>query len=488
MMSPAELALGHFLETDDVHIPRIAELWELGPEDVVFDIGSGEGRFLRLLHKQTGCVGVGVEVLEAKHRLALEHNKGLIEDQKLFFISGFAEDLKVDGCNVTFEDPPGTFLTKMVTKVYLYQARLTGNAAAVNLVQTLLDGGATVITHTFLLSPDVLAYRDKSCPDTSTTEGLVASMLSGSNASMFHRYRGLNAEERAQMERAEMLENKCRELKIELDDVQKKISGKATSQRAQAAQKQVLQQHLIEARRSSDLARKKLEDLRSKPPEDPKPTTSPKHRRQVLESQLLGDESKKRMAMQEQLAAFEADVRGAAQDDLYTCLSCNWDNPSNRRTCEYCGESRGDGIVAWANSGEDWEDPVLKQLPKRLLERERAALKERERWRDEDNAMMSKLEKERHKGVLERRKLMREADIRFAEIDMKARDREMRTIENELNAQMLREEAEVVAKRRADTLRSKLGNAKAELSTARHTLNAIIDPHTRDADCLQRYM
>jgi SAM-dependent methyltransferase len=61
LRDPHESGLGPFLATPASLMPALFDVAEIGPDDVVVDIGCGDGRLVAAAASQFGCRGIGVE-------------------------------------------------------------------------------------------------------------------------------------------------------------------------------------------------------------------------------------------------------------------------------------------------------------------------------------------------------------------------------------------------------------------------------------------
>ncbi|MBF9030987.1 methyltransferase domain-containing protein [Rhodobacterales bacterium HKCCE3408] len=135
----AATADSDFLGTPEDLIVPILRMLDPGPDDVVFDLGCGDGRVLEAAARQFGCRAVGVEsnpglVADARSRIAAlgPELSGRIEIRE-----GFAEDADLTGATIVFLFLPPYLLRQVFPGVV---ASLPAGARVVVHEQSALDG------------------------------------------------------------------------------------------------------------------------------------------------------------------------------------------------------------------------------------------------------------------------------------------------------------------------------------------------------------
>jgi hypothetical protein len=89
-----------FIRTPSRDIDEIIRLGNIGEGDVVYDLGSGDGKMVFALTKTTGARGVGFEQTHWTHLLAQIKNK-FLGNRNLFLRDNFF-DHSWDGANVIY--------------------------------------------------------------------------------------------------------------------------------------------------------------------------------------------------------------------------------------------------------------------------------------------------------------------------------------------------------------------------------------------------
>ena len=79
------------------HLEALLRFKAISSDDVVLDVGSGNGKLLKHLTALTGCSGVGLEVDAALHDDALQFCAAEILQNKLTFLNTRFEDVEVCG-------------------------------------------------------------------------------------------------------------------------------------------------------------------------------------------------------------------------------------------------------------------------------------------------------------------------------------------------------------------------------------------------------
>lgn len=154
-----ETSFGHFVVTDKRHIAQLVDFAKISFKNVVLDLGSGDGSFLRSIVRRTRCRGLGVEANPELHAKALQQSEKDIAAQRLCFVNLAAESLRVDflvSGHIIFVD----FGVKVRTSqllVYMFALPFdSSNVQAAQLLRGLLDRNARVVTNTFPLPNEVL--------------------------------------------------------------------------------------------------------------------------------------------------------------------------------------------------------------------------------------------------------------------------------------------------------------------------------------------
>ncbi len=77
-------------------VRQMLEMAEIGPEDVVYDLGSGDGRIPILAAQEFGCRAVGIECDPKLFRQSMERSRELKLEDRVRFINQnfFAADLR----------------------------------------------------------------------------------------------------------------------------------------------------------------------------------------------------------------------------------------------------------------------------------------------------------------------------------------------------------------------------------------------------------
>ncbi len=120
-----------FVPTPIDAVIRILERLRPGPEDLVVDLGCGDGRFVAAAAYLCGCRGVGVDAREDVLRVARRKCETLGVDDKTTFIRADVREVDLRGL-----DPDLVF-------VYLFPSLLR------ELAEELAACGATVVSYTF---------------------------------------------------------------------------------------------------------------------------------------------------------------------------------------------------------------------------------------------------------------------------------------------------------------------------------------------------
>ncbi|CAM9245659.1 unnamed protein product [Laminaria digitata] len=126
--------LAPFNPSGDEVIRVAIEMLQIGQEDIVYDLGCGDGRFLVEAVKASGARGVGVEYDKRFADRALKRVADASLELKIKIIHGNVLDIDADEATVVF--------------IYLVPA---GMAAVKEAMVSLLRAGARVATYVFSL-------------------------------------------------------------------------------------------------------------------------------------------------------------------------------------------------------------------------------------------------------------------------------------------------------------------------------------------------
>jgi len=118
-----DMSLGHFVRTSERLFAPLARLARMASDDVLLDLGSGDGVMLATLAEQTGCCGIGVEVnpILCKKAERLRESLGFAS-WRLQYLCMQAEQLRLEDLN-------------KVTIVYVYLLRVAENEVVMRLLQ-----------------------------------------------------------------------------------------------------------------------------------------------------------------------------------------------------------------------------------------------------------------------------------------------------------------------------------------------------------------
>lgn len=107
--SPNPPSLAPFVPTPMPIVEAMLELANVRPDDIVFDIGSGDGRIVIAAAERFGAFGVGIEIdpdLVARSRRAIEE-KGLTERVRILHANALDVDLSPADIVTFFLTPVG---------------------------------------------------------------------------------------------------------------------------------------------------------------------------------------------------------------------------------------------------------------------------------------------------------------------------------------------------------------------------------------------
>ena len=124
--------LAPYVPSPETVVERMLKLAEVKPGDIVYDLGSGDGRVLIIAAQKFGAQAVGVEMDEKLHKEALERIKKLKLEDKVKVIHG--DLMKVD--------------VSQATVVTLYLLTSTNEKLKPRLEKH-LQKGARVVSHDF---------------------------------------------------------------------------------------------------------------------------------------------------------------------------------------------------------------------------------------------------------------------------------------------------------------------------------------------------
>jgi trans-aconitate methyltransferase len=91
-----------FIPTPADAINAMLDLAELTPEDVVYDLGCGDGRLLIQAAVRFGCSGVGVDVDASLLETARQQTQQSGVDDKLTFVQGNLFEVEIRPATVVF--------------------------------------------------------------------------------------------------------------------------------------------------------------------------------------------------------------------------------------------------------------------------------------------------------------------------------------------------------------------------------------------------
>jgi len=159
-----DMSLGHFVRTSERLFAPLARLARMASDDVLLDLGSGDGVMLATLAEQTGCCGIGVEVnpILCKKAERLRESLGFAS-WRLQYLCMQAEQLRLEDLN-------------KVTIVYVYLLRVAENEVVMRLLQQLLRRGVRIVSSTFILPEKHFPPPSRTWPDEDTVEGLMEVM------------------------------------------------------------------------------------------------------------------------------------------------------------------------------------------------------------------------------------------------------------------------------------------------------------------------
>jgi SAM-dependent methyltransferase len=86
--APARAPDIYFVPTRHVIADAMLALARVGPDDVVFDLGSGDGRIVILAAQKYGAVGVGIELQPQLVQIAREVAREGAVDDRVSFVEG----------------------------------------------------------------------------------------------------------------------------------------------------------------------------------------------------------------------------------------------------------------------------------------------------------------------------------------------------------------------------------------------------------------
>jgi ubiquinone/menaquinone biosynthesis C-methylase UbiE len=159
-------------------IDRLISFAAVSKEDVVLDIGSGDGGVVQRLVHATGCRAVGVEVNPLLCEIARDRSEGSCQQDRTRFITCPAEKLQ-----------PEDYVD--VTVAYIYALNVGRNPRVIMLLQRLLAQGARIVTSPFALPSGGGRFPEPVAewPDAKTDEGLFE-LLSHECQTSFFLYQG----------------------------------------------------------------------------------------------------------------------------------------------------------------------------------------------------------------------------------------------------------------------------------------------------------
>lgn len=400
------LTLGHFVPTNYEHLQYMLLAHRITENDVVLDIGSGDGRFLQGVASLTGCRGIGVEVNPELHFKALDLCAEAIKEGQLLFINMAAERLRISGGYVDWNDT-----SEKVTVVYLYQLNVAKSPVLIKMLRELLELGVHIVTNTFSLPREVEAHEEAAWPpDVDTADGMVEHLSRvGAHPSTghFHVYRKATPSELRALDQELREEQQLQQLKERRNkQMQSLIEEYKTMEKLEQETRIALEEmHKCEQRIDEDLrameARHEKEkagllqgaetsrrllgcieaELTLKMEE-----TAAKRMEKTIEFHMEVkrehnwvdfeiEEKRKTILTQieawrrqnkreftlllEEMDAAAAEVaayRARGQlEELWECLNCTWANTSSRPKCIMCDSRRGMGLIDWAHSDTPWE-------------------------------------------------------------------------------------------------------------------------------------
>ena len=138
--------LAPFLPTPMEIVDKMLELARVGPDDVVYDLGSGDGRIVMRAAQKYGAKGIGVELDE---RLAKESQEK-------------ARELKLDNLVTIIQGDMLQTDLKLATMVTLYLL-VSANERLRPMLEKGLQPGTRVIAHDMRV-PGWESYREEAVP------------------------------------------------------------------------------------------------------------------------------------------------------------------------------------------------------------------------------------------------------------------------------------------------------------------------------------
>jgi hypothetical protein len=167
---PSNRTLGPFLSTPDALIEPLLKLADIGADDVVVDLGCGDGRILRTAVETYGCRAIGVE-----------SDPALVEEARKQAASFPAGRIRIEEGDAI--ESVGT----LTTEGTVYFVFVPADAAA-TLIATLLRSaqpGATVIAH----EQHRLAHPGAAHPGAAHPDAESFPMLTDQGVTVAHRWR-----------------------------------------------------------------------------------------------------------------------------------------------------------------------------------------------------------------------------------------------------------------------------------------------------------
>jgi cyclopropane fatty-acyl-phospholipid synthase-like methyltransferase len=133
----------HYVPTPDAVVRAMLDLAQVSPADVVFDLGSGDGRIVIAAAKMYGARGVGVELDPELNKTAEKNARKAGVADKVMFVR--ADLFKADLSEATVVT---LFLSPNI------------NARLEQKLRRELRPGARIVSHRFTMPPDWRPDRD----------------------------------------------------------------------------------------------------------------------------------------------------------------------------------------------------------------------------------------------------------------------------------------------------------------------------------------